>query len=398
VIKHVETQNVRLEEGVNLDHEVQVNNNVVTKSNILIEANYKLTIIEQKIVLFLVSKIRKDDNDFETYTLPIKQFYELLGNKGNPKYSEMKKITKNLIGKVVEIKEDRKLKQISWLSYVEYNENDGSVNLSFDPRLRPYLLQLKREFTSYKLKNVMELKSSYSIRIYEVLKKWQSIKEVEIPLKELREMVGATDKYHEYHNFKKRVITPSQKEIEEKTDISFDYQEIKKGKRVTSIRFIIHAKNKVITREDEISNQKEDWLESLYAQLNLIFKERDYMLSKDAVERWVGLADKVWGSRKYVEINKLAQQSFQIRNIKNHIAFITHILNEKVKCVENGTSHHRVNVETSVKKVVRKEIVPSWFEDYSVDDVKHSEDKSIYENRSLDDVLKSFNDNYLNKV
>ena len=378
-------------------HEVQANNNVVTKSNILIEANYKLTITEQKIVLFLVSKIRKDDDDFKTYTLPIKQFYELLGYKGNPKYSEMKKITKNLIGKVVEIKEEKKLKQMSWLSYVEYNENDGSVNLSFDPRLKPYLLQLKREFTSYKLKNVMELKSGYSIRIYEILKKWQTIKEIEIPLKELRKMVGATDTYREYHNFKKRVLTTAQNEIEEKTDISFDYEEIKKGKRVVSIRFMIHSKNNILTHEDEIIKQKDDWFESLYVQLDLTFKKHDYTLAKEVVERWVGLADKVWDVNKFVEINKLTQQSFQVDNIKNHIAFITYILNEKVKCVENGTSHHQVSVETAAKKVIRKEMVPSWLEDSTVENTEQFDSYPSLENKSLDDVLGSFG-KQLNKV
>jgi plasmid replication initiation protein len=378
-------------------HEVRANNNVVTKSNILIEANYKLTLTEQKIVLFLVSKIRKDDDDFKIYTLPIKQFYELLGYKGNPKYSEMKKITKNLIGKVIEIKEGKKLKQMSWLSYVEYNENDGSVNLSFDPRLKPYLLQLKREFTSYKLKNVMELKSGYSIRIYEILKKWQTIKEVEIPLNELRKMVGATDRYQEYHNFKKRVLTSSQNEIEEKTDISFDYEEIKQGRKVVSIRFIIHSKSNIITHEDEVINEKDDWFESLYIQLNHTFQKHDYTLAKEVVERWVGLADKVWKGNKYVEINKLALQSFKMDNIKNHIAFITHILNEKVKCVENGMSHYQVSVEKVAKKVIRKEAIPSWLEDYKTENTNQLDSDPLLENKSLDDILNGFG-KQLNKV
>lgn len=376
---------------------MRANKNIVTKSNMLIEANYKLTITEQKIVLYLVSKIRKDDDDFQIYTLPIKQFYELLGYRGNPKYSEMKKITKNLIGKVVEIKEGKKLKQMSWLSYVEYNENNGTVNLSFDPRLKPYLLQLKREFTSYKLKNIMELKSGYSIRIYEILKKWQPIREVEIPLKELREMVGAADRYKEYHNFKKRVLKQAKMEIKEKTDISFEYEEIKKGRSVVSIRFMIHPKDKNRIGEGEVINQKNDWFESLYIQLDLLFKKHHYTLTKEVLERWVGLANKVFGDKKYVEINKLAQQSVQKGDIKNHIAFITHILNEKVKCIENGISHHQVSVETVFAKPGRKEIIPSWFEDYKVDHTKQIDSKPLIENHSLDHILNGFKKE-LNKV
>ncbi|WP_338117921.1 replication initiation protein [Parageobacillus thermoglucosidasius] len=180
----------------------QSNNNSVTKSNILIEASYKLTVTEQKIILYLVSQIHKDDDDFKMYSLPIQHFYELLGYRGSPKYSEMRDITRNLMRKILEIKEGKKLKQMSWISYVEYDEHSGRVYLSFDPRLKPYLLQLKKEFTTYRLKNVMELKSGYSIRIYEILKRWQFINDVEIPLDELRKMVGATDKYLEYHQKK----------------------------------------------------------------------------------------------------------------------------------------------------------------------------------------------------
>lgn len=111
------------------------NNFVVTKSNSLIEANYKLSVIEQKIILYLISKIRKDDDDFKTYQLPVKQFYELLGYEGKPKYTELKKITKNLFGKVLEIKEGSKLKQLSWVSYVEYDVSNGKIEIAFDPRL-----------------------------------------------------------------------------------------------------------------------------------------------------------------------------------------------------------------------------------------------------------------------
>ncbi|WP_244411306.1 replication initiation protein [Parageobacillus thermoglucosidasius] len=192
---------------------------------------------EQKIILYLVSQIHKDDDDFKMYSLPIQHFYELLGYRGSPKYSEMRDITRNLIKKILEIKEGKKLKQMSWISYVEYDEHSGRVYLSFDPRLKPYLLQLKKEFTTYRLKNVMELKSGYSIRIYEILKRWQFINDVKIPLDELRKMVGATDKYLE-----KRVLAPAQKEITEKTDLSFEYKEVKSGRKVVAIRFFIRER------------------------------------------------------------------------------------------------------------------------------------------------------------
>src|SRR5699024_4305748 len=257
------------------DNEIQYeNNNLVTKSNILIEGNYSLTITEQKIILYLVSKVGIDDQDFAIYELPIKDFFNLLGYSGQPKYTEIRKITKNLMGKVLELKDGSKIKQFSWLSYVEYDQYNGRVKLSFDQRLKTYLLQLKKEFTSYRLKNVMDLKSGYSIRMYEILKKWQKVKQIEIDLKKLRKMTGVYNKYKEYHNFKKRVLNPSKKEINDKTDINFHFKEIKKGRKVVSICFFISkqstlkfangARNEIKAVERKQATEEEIWTDSLY--------------------------------------------------------------------------------------------------------------------------------------
>src|SRR5690606_2394906 len=99
-------------------------NNLVTKSNMLIEANYKLGVVEQKIILCLASNIQPTDSDFKTYTLSIKEFNKLLGLKGNPKYTELRQITKELMQKVFEVRIDKKVIQVAWLSFVAYNETE----------------------------------------------------------------------------------------------------------------------------------------------------------------------------------------------------------------------------------------------------------------------------------
>src|SRR5690606_21376265 len=169
---------------------IEVNrNNFVTKSNRLIEANYKLGVVEQKIILCLASNIQPTDSDFKTYTLPIKEFTNLLGLRGTPKYTELRKITKELMQKVFEIRINKKVIQVAWLSYVAYNESEGTIDIRFDPFLRPYLLELKREFTSYKLENVIKLKSAYAIRIYELLKQYERLHKRVISVNELRKAI-----------------------------------------------------------------------------------------------------------------------------------------------------------------------------------------------------------------
>lgn len=333
------------------------NNNLITKSNILIEANYKLTVTEQKIILYLVSKIRQEDTDFHMYTLPIKTFYELLGYTGYPKYSEMKKITKDLMSKVLEIREEKKLKQLSWLSYVEYNENEGSVNLSFDPRLKPYLLELKREFTSYKLKNVMELKSGYSIRIFEVLKKWQGIKQVKIDLDTLRKQVGADNKYIEYHNFKKKVLNVAFKEINEKTDINFRFTEIKKGRKVQALNFFISSKSNLEILNKE---QKEDLKESVtlnnYSSAKKLILKLGAKLNQHTYRKWIN----EFGENNVLRVVDEMQMK---KNIENPIGYITYMLRENTQTSNDNASVDQEKVLLSLVQKFKsaKEILPNWY-------------------------------------
>jgi Initiator Replication protein len=361
----------------------QQSNNSVTKSNVLIEASYKLTVTEQKIILYLVSQINKDDDDFKMYSLPIQHFYELLGYRGSPKYSEMREITKNLMRKILEIKEGNKLKQMSWISYVEYDENSGRVSLSFDPRLKPYLLQLKKEFTTYRLKNVMELKSSYSIRIYEILKRWQFMNEIEIPLDELRKMVGATDKYLEYHNFKKRVLTPSKKEIAEKTDLSFEYKEVKSGRKVVAIRFFIRERR--VDGKDIIPGipHEKDSDDVLYSQFLARFEKHNQSISQRVFTRIALLAQKVFGDGWFYELTKMTDDILARTDIREPLAFLTYVLNEKIKRIEKGLDHNEVSVE-KIQKTIRREKLPDWFEEYQKQFLQDIEQNSSHEDDDIE--------------
>jgi plasmid replication initiation protein len=361
----------------------QQSNNSVTKSNVLIEASYKLTVTEQKIILYLVSQINKDDDDFKMYSLPIQHFYELLGYRGSPKYSEMREITKNLMRKILEIKEGNKLKQMSWISYVEYDEHSGRVSLSFDPRLKPYLLQLKKEFTTYRLKNVMELKSSYSIRIYEILKRWQFMNDVEIPLDELRKMVGATDKYLEYHNFKKRVLAPAQKEIAKKTDLSFEYKEVKSGRKVVAIRFFIRERQldgKDIIPEIPHGSDSDD---ALYIQFRARLEKRNQSISQRVFARIALLAQKVFGEDWFDELTKMTDDILARTDIREPLAFLTYVLNEKIKRIEKGLDHNEVSVE-KIQKTIRREKLPDWFEEYQKQFLQGIEQNSVHEDDDIE--------------
>ena len=142
-------------------------NYIVKKSNYFImNCSYDLSLEEQKLILTLSSMVQPTDEEFKPYKFKISDFIKLLGVETQTKYTEIPKITKELMKKVFEIEENDELIQIAWLSSAKYKKGSGMVELEFSPKLKPYMLQLKEKFTQYQLANILSMKSKYSPRIY----------------------------------------------------------------------------------------------------------------------------------------------------------------------------------------------------------------------------------------
>lgn len=299
-------------------------NNIVSKSNTLIEANSRLNLVEQKMLLCLASNIEPNDRDFKTYTFPIRQFHDLLGLSGSTKYTELSKITKELLSKVIEIRAGEELIQVSWLSSAIYNRNKGTIDMRFDPLLKPFLLELSSKFTSYRLANVVKLKSTYAIRIYELLKQYEDLKERTISLENLRYYLDAMDVYPNYANFKQRVLKPSQKELEQKTDISFEFEEIKIGRKVQKIRFIIRSQKK----KDNDLVRFEKKLDQF--QHPNTFEQKIKRFEERCKEKVFPKVFKKWEEHKEIVLEIIEDIRFR-SDIDSPIGYVEFILNSRLK-------------------------------------------------------------------
>ncbi len=332
--------NIRLKErGENLlvltEKAYSKASNVVTKSNLLIEANYKLGVTEQKVILCVASNIQPTDSDFKTYTLSVKEFYNLLGLKGTPKYTELRKITKDLMQKVFEARIENKVIQVAWLSYVAYNEKEGTIDMRFDPFLKPYLLQLKKEFTSYKLENVVKLKSSYAIRLYELLKQYERLQHRTFKVKELRQLLGAEDIYPAYGNFKQRVLLPAQKELQKKTDISFEIEEIKNGRKVDKLIFSINAKRKQTPKQMSLFQEEEgSTSDSNFDEARQLALRIGFSLNRKVYDQWAQ-----YGESNIIQLlNKLVDR----KDIENPIGYISKVLKDSEGLVEDVEGNNSI--------------------------------------------------------
>lgn len=338
-----------------LDHKV---NHLVTKSNVLIEANYKLGTVEQKIILYLASKIQPTDLEFHTYQFSIKEFNEMIGLSGSPKYSELRQITSDLMKKVFTVRIGDEITQVSWLSSVTYKEKEGVIQLRFDPFLKSYLLQLKRNFTSYRIENVVKLKSSYSIRIYELLKQYEKIKERTFTLDELRGFLGAEDIYPGYGNFKQRILKTAEKELKNKTDLCFKIQEIKRGRKVSAIKFEITSKKREVTNESAPLLEKP--LNFFNKSIDIFTKEKGIVVEDETLKQW-----KDFGEEKVLSlIDQIKMRS----DIKNPIAYINtiiskqkirgneKILNEEYMIFNKIREKYKYSLEPIVDWVIQEEV------------------------------------------
>ena len=220
-------------------------NDIIVKSNDIVEASYRLTLQEQKIILYMASQIKKEDENFKPINLNISDFKNLLEIKNNSQYKEIQNITKKLRKRDLIIKQNKTTLQTGWISSAKYFHGKGYVELRFDPNLKPYLLQLKDRFTKYYLKHVIQMDHSYSIRFYELLKQYESIGYRYFELNELMNTLGIEqDEYKLYADFKKRIIKPVKVEFDKKyhneeLDITFEFEEYKKVRKVIGLRFDI---------------------------------------------------------------------------------------------------------------------------------------------------------------
>lgn len=223
---------------------------VAVQSNALINARYEMTAFQKKILLYIISMIQPDDEDFKRYRIYVKDFVSNTDYKSKMLYGKLRQETKALISKVYEIEEPDRLLQISILSEAVYFKGKGIIEVRFTPALKPYLLQLKQHFTATPLKYILSFKSVHSMRIYEMLHQFKSTGFFVEKVAKLKYRLKIEDKYQSYSAFKKYVIEQAQKELEE-TDMAFTFKEIKDGRRIDRIEFTIKPLKEIPVKAEQ---------------------------------------------------------------------------------------------------------------------------------------------------
>ena len=228
---------------------------LVVKSNRLVEASYRLTLNEQRIILYAISRCREEQRGlFPNEPVVItadafaKQFPSI--DKGHV-YHQLKEAMDALYDRSVtlyETDEDTGKEQVSktrWISKASYVDGAGRIKVVFTSDVIKYVTRLETEFTSYQLEKVGNMTSSYAVRIYELLAQHRDIGNRTINMAWLRETFQiAPDEYKLTTNFIRKVIEVAVDQINKHSDLTVSYKPVKTGRAITDFAFKIKDKER----------------------------------------------------------------------------------------------------------------------------------------------------------
>ncbi|WP_242184532.1 replication initiation protein [Klebsiella pneumoniae] len=224
----------------------------VTMQNSLIRAGHGLSLPEKRIVMMAVSMLdsRKSyrPGDVPTTRITAAEYAALAECEMNTAYEALQDAAKQLYHRSITFYEPAHKRrgkaveptkvQMRWVGQVHYQKGEGWVELYWWPKLLPYLTNIKKQFTSYQLKQASALRSAYSWRLLELLLRFEKTGVAEYTIEDFAVSMDATPKQREnFAAIRRKIIEPAVKELNDKDGWLIKWEPIKAGRKVAKVRF-----------------------------------------------------------------------------------------------------------------------------------------------------------------
>lgn len=216
----------------------------MVKSNALIQASYRITLQEQRLLLCAISKIDSRANIEQEVTISAKEFSELMCIPLNEAYKQMSVALDNLFERSVFIQiSDDEVEEFRWIEMKrKKSKGDGKVSFSWTTPVMEYLSNLKGSYTDYRLKHIVPLTSSHAIRLYELLMQYRAKNERMISVKDFRFYMGTGKMYPEFKTLNQKLIQPALNQINEKSNLNVALSLHKDGREISALQFDFNEK------------------------------------------------------------------------------------------------------------------------------------------------------------
>src|SRR5690606_24334348 len=273
--------------------------------NAITSGRYDFTACQLDILFMILSSLEEGQM---TYTIRAKDIELLTGREWN--YQQLRKSTEDIGSRMFEIETETSYKQLWLFQSVEYLKGQGAFEVMISEPAKPLFFELKNNFTHFQLKSVLGCTSSYAKRLYMLACQWRTVGKFPrpIPIIELKKMLGLVDKkgneqYSEITGFKKKVLDIAKKQINEETDISFDYELFKRGRSYTHIQIYVSIS------KDKPKQLEIDYNRPITEQKNIrtvvsygISEEHATLIVKDGYDKFIKFVEKVNERAKRGEI------------------------------------------------------------------------------------------------
>ncbi len=237
------------------DITVELSQRIIVQHNDLIQqqrykinkgAGQSLSLLEKKIILYVISEVKSTDTMFNPFVFEFKDFCDACGirSAGGDYYKHLKDVITSIASKVLWLERPDDTEVIvRWIDKAIVDKKNKTITITLDRDLEPYLLYLKGNFTQFPLLDIIKMRSKYGIALYEIIKSYlYQGNRMQFSLDDLKERLDCTS-YTIFGNLKAKVIEPAIEEINKLTELSVDVEYKKTGKSYTDVIFTVYSLN-----------------------------------------------------------------------------------------------------------------------------------------------------------
>jgi plasmid replication initiation protein len=214
----------------------------IKQHNTITSGRYDFSACQLDVLFMLLASLDESDEIGKEYHIRVKDIELITGRKWN--YQQLREGNEGMMSRVFEIQKPQGLRQIVLFTAVQYLDGTGSFYMKINEDARPYFFELKNNFTLLELKSVLSCTSKHAKRLYSLACQWRGVGGHTYSIGELKEILGLkdpkgkeTEQYERINDFQKYVLDVAKKQINEHTDIVFDYELIKsRGRSFDTIK------------------------------------------------------------------------------------------------------------------------------------------------------------------
>ena len=211
------------------------------QDNQLVESCYTMTLNEKRLLMLALSQLESktfySKDEIPKLTVSSELWSQYFPDEHTP-YRAMRRASDRMLGRHVTLHPKTGItEKLNWFDSVKYDEHEGSVSIKLGWSIQVRVSGLLAQFTKIDLLSINKLTSLYSIRLYELLSQYLTVGKRTIKVCDYRIAMDCIERYKATKELKRWTLNPAVKELNEKSDISVKFKDVKKGRSIVAFEF-----------------------------------------------------------------------------------------------------------------------------------------------------------------